>query len=471
MIQRMVLFSASKLLLMTLLLQLTEEITEWKTHSTPKPDKSAHVREFCLHVSDGSQWTSSKPDTQPPTKSAPPAKRLIQRTKQATKQPALPQIVTQEPTLTVPVMQAPSELFSLVTEDCRCKEENMKQPDETSTVKRVKLWLPHKTCRSMELTATLKNGTEVCVTQHFLSLFIRQELLSHRLLPVHEIEAAGEVEPTVTSPSPLDPTTESSVTEIHPDPELPTFFAPTPTEEDTESSGLQTDESLEITCESCTASMNVADIDPKAVLSLNMKMESFPCPAHIYVSLEDGQVFCVDSHELQFATLLEKLEDRFKPAPNNIVLGCRCQGREKKRPSKKSAVTSAKIWPPNGSCSSAEFIETLKDGGEVCVSPSSLSEYFGFASLQGRRLAIEDKALHISTADEKALSSRIMVMDPCTVCGAWVTVDLNDVESLWMDVQSPPCPILVHVKLKNKEQFCVDSSQLWFRTLLENLDI
>ncbi|GLD64079.1 uncharacterized protein AKAME5_001564200, partial [Lates japonicus] len=60
----MVLFIVSKLLLTTLLFQPTEENREWKTHTTRKPDNSERFGEFCLRISDDSQWTSSKPPPQ-----------------------------------------------------------------------------------------------------------------------------------------------------------------------------------------------------------------------------------------------------------------------------------------------------------------------------------------------------------------------------------------------------------------------
>lgn len=50
-----------------------------KTHTTPKSDNSVHYGEFCLRISDDSQWTSFTPGTQQPPKSAHP-----------TKQPTLP---------------------------------------------------------------------------------------------------------------------------------------------------------------------------------------------------------------------------------------------------------------------------------------------------------------------------------------------------------------------------------------------
>lgn len=49
-------------------------------------------------------------------------------------------------------------------------------------------------------------------------------------------------------------------------------------------------------------------------------------------------------------------------------------------------------------------------------------------------------------------------------------IDQKDIESLQMKVRSLDCPVIFDVTLKNKESFCVDSSQPWFRVVLEILE-
>ncbi|XP_050923468.1 uncharacterized protein LOC108890196 isoform X2 [Lates calcarifer] len=598
----MVLFIVSKLLLMTLLLQPTEANREWKTHTTRKPENSERFGEFCLRISDDSQWTSSKPGTQLPTKSAHPTKQPSHLPKQPTQLPKQPTHLPKQPTQlpkqptqlpkqptqlpkqpthlpkqstqlpqqptqlpkqpthlpkqstqlpqqpTKPSKQAPKlpkqatqpnrdsaqvfeqpttettyfddeltqpptqstqlpqqtthpDLLNIVTQDssdtvlpvmapivlpgqgCRCKKENIKQPAEPSTVMSVMIWLPTETCSSTEFIETMMDGTEVCVTSISLLEFIGEQNLSHSSNPAIEVEQIEE--PPITSPPPLDSTTPQPTSET------------IPNEEKKENSGRGLNnlkDRLAQICEWCNLRINMEDIDPKAVQSLNVKMQPFLCPVLIYVNLEGDNVSCWGQPLLE--TLLEKLEDHFGRALTNIVHGCRCQESEKKPPAEPSTVKSIRIWPPNERCSSSEFIETLMDGREVCVAASSLSAYLDFALHQQYVPVIEEgppslsevktDTLHFDFLREQHLPLRkreegalqraeiqhvVVVCMRCLPTENWNNIDSKDVQSLRMHVQSIGCPVLLHISLKNKEEFCVDSSQPWFGTLLDKLDI
>ncbi|XP_041821598.1 uncharacterized protein LOC121626917 [Chelmon rostratus] len=374
------LFIVSKLLLMTLLFQLSEENEEWKTGTTPDPDKSVHLREFCLRVPDGSHWT------RPPAKSAEPTKPAAPLLEQPTTEPE-PTFwdSTQEPDLT-DIQDTPdtpdtrdavvrsvvaSGLRGLKTaiSGCRCKEREKKPLTEILGFRSIMMWLPSETCASTEYIGTLTTGMEVCGIIPSLLTFVKEQLKSQSVPAappsIHE-------EPAVTPPAPLAPTTELPTTTVS-----PSLSEVTETDwiYEFEASGTETADE----CESCNFMTNLDNVDPKSVQSLTVRMQSFPCAVQIF--LKDGTDFCLDLNHPEFKTALRKLgfspplEPDIARTPKPITSGCRCKESEKKLPAKLSTLTSTRVWPPSETCASTEFIETLMDGREVCVFTPSLSIY------------------------------------------------------------------------------------------------
>ncbi|XP_027143330.1 uncharacterized protein LOC113747569 [Larimichthys crocea] len=506
------LFIVSKLLLITFALQSTEE--KWKMHATAEPDNSVRYGEFCLRISDDSHRTSSKSVTQQPTKSA-------RQTKQTTQQP------TTEPTdlgsQSTQQTTEPASLFKLTKETgqpyrekppiapsnlqsgCYCDKREKKHLNETSSLRILTTELPSETCNSVQSIGELKDGSKVCMARLSL-LDYYNAILGHQSKP----EPSSYEEP----PTPLDPTTELAMT-THPSVTESKQHDPTP-------QMTQTPQHTTHVCESCNFTTNLDAIDPKAVQSINVKKQSFSCPVHINVSLKDED-FCLDLDLLEFNAMLMKLEkdvlsrdrDGFVPTPKNIS-SCHCQETEQKPPTETSPATSTRIWLPSETCNSTEFIETLMDGREVCVTRLSI---FAYSRLPDPGSAVKKQGPPGEAEEERKQGERgargppgpigplgppgspgspwisgppgsrgisglpgsrgisgppVMNDIKCFHCFPfpnWHNIEPNDVKFMKMDMRSRSCPIYIHVTLKNNENFCVDSSQPWFRTLLEKLKI
>ncbi|XP_035531071.1 uncharacterized protein LOC118338022 [Morone saxatilis] len=488
------LFTVSKLLLMTLLLQLTKEDEEWKTHPTPEADSSVRFGEFCLRISEDSHRTSSQSVTQLPSKSAHPTKQATQLPQQPTTEPAHQDNQSTEPTtqptstvwdsaqtdiqeISMIPMMHPLNLQSHVNDGCRCQEKERKFPN--SLIIKVVIWFPSETCNSTEVIVTAKDGSNVCLRiPSFLEYYI--ELSRRWSEPV--TEASSDEEPSVISPPLVDPTTELPITtqlsvienNQFDDPNPPTIISSFVEAEEMEDKRVNGKSSIDhhgkvsAQCESCNFITNLDSVDPKDVQSLNVKMQSFPCPVHIHLILKNYSDFCLDSN--QFNTLLKKLEN---PPPHEDHIhqtltnnGCRCQEKEEKPPTETFIIT--RIWPPSETCNSTEFIETETGGNEVCVTAASFLAHLDFASPLLTKTMTESK-----TVDVFDLVSEVeLVMRPCVVCAKFLgNIDPKDVLSLEMDQPSFHCPILTFITLKNGMEFCVDLSDPEISTMLEKLEM
>ncbi|KAM7366009.1 hypothetical protein PAMP_015481 [Pampus punctatissimus] len=370
----------------------------------------------------------------------------------------------------------------------------MKQPNETSSVSNIMIRLSNENCHSVEIIETLMNNKIVCVTKTYASSYIKGVLgFGSQPKPItgSDYEDEPDKRPLNMFPALLDTVTE-----------LPTSTLKETTQNSLEEMNLSNMEETEdkdpslvtesfswvYSCEFCNITRDSDNIDPESVQSLNVKMQLFPCPAHIYVNLKDGKDFCFYSKEREFMEILEKLEN---PPPNddnsnhtqkNITDGCRCQDNKKMVKSDES-VKSTMIWLMNERCSSTEYIETLENGTEVCVTAPSISLYLGVYSVissdvesqrqSGRAMVVEPiHDVDIAKAVIKEASSNVNSgVDFCMECidHNRGTIDPKDVESVQMKMQSSNCPVpfILDVNLKNKTALCVNSVwQPWFSEVL-----
>ncbi|KAM3590763.1 uncharacterized protein V6R79_016246 [Siganus canaliculatus] len=334
-----------RVLCIILLLQLSEGNDEWET--TPTSDSFAHYGEFCLRLPDSPHTNS---ETVQPSKSSP---RLPQPVTQPSDQLATEQI-TENPTDS-------RKPISLI-DGCRCKEEKDVLTDESLRLRQIKITSPHDSCHSVVLILTLTNDTEVCSqqTSSLLELYnkLKQSLVRERV-PFPSPINANNGFPPVNSIEELPSTTPQTEPNLDPS-SLTAFFSPP--------------------CESCGTTPSLDSVDATAVQSLDVKMAPFYCPLLINITLKDGQVFCLDSRQPEFKAALMRLEmassndNHTDLTPKNSTDECRCEGREQKG-SHRGLLRTTKIWPPSEACSSMEFIETLVNGSEVCVTAANISAY------------------------------------------------------------------------------------------------
>ncbi|XP_073330596.1 uncharacterized protein [Pagrus major] len=487
----------SKLLLMTFLLQLTEERLQSKTQTTPEPDTSVRFGEFCLRMSDDSKSVNqkptksahpTKPSTQPHTQPTPTFRESTQLPEQTTQ----PDPQTTSDTL-VPMIAPLSFYGRHVIYGCHCQKVESELPAENLQFRSLETTFPTESCKSTEFIVNFMDGTKVCVTTpRILPLY--NELFRRWSEPATE---APSYEELVTSAAPLDPTTELPITTL---PNLLSFSA-----EETDHSSYdhpaEREPGNESFCDVCVFETSLDSVDPNAAQFLNVMMQSFPCPVLIHGRLKDENDFCSHPSQSEFKTMVEKLEspppheDHLDPTPKNISDGCWCQDGQQKPPNETSPVLSTMIWPLGEACNSTEYIETLMNGQEVCVTALSL-----LADLESALPRQSEPAAEAGRDDGLpngvAIISGVVgpVLNPvgergevgyigergevgpagCLRCAPlenWNNVDPKDVQSLKMDVSSFGCPVYMFVTLKNKQMFCVDSSEPLFRTLLEALEL
>ncbi|XP_030018377.1 mucin-3B-like [Sphaeramia orbicularis] len=451
-------------LLLILLLPLSDQNLE--TNTTAELDHSSRSIEFCLHVPGQSHWSSSKPDkptptktVHPPTQPKPelePAQASWGSTKPVTSTAPPGQTeeehTTQQPEpITEPPPVIEDDIIPMIhhralysPERCHCDGKNMKLPTETSPVRSTEVRPPTENCRSPEFIEILQDGRQVCVTAHsFLTYF-------------SELVRSQQKEPTTTVPPPTT--------------ELPTTTQPAPI--DIKGNVPQ--------CEVCTSDLE--NITLEAVQSLLVRMNPFPCSTLIYVNLkDDNRSICVDLDDVGFERLLENLGTlpSFPPdkTPKTTVNKCRCRDTEITR---LSSCQSAMIWFPNDTCNSTQYIETLMDGTEVCVTPPSLLDYFD--SVRSRQTTLKtvdyvSSQRSLEVVHVLHVSERIDVMCALLYCPPfdWTSIDSTDVESLQMEVNSFKCPSYLEVHLKQldgrPDYFCVSTQELWFSDVLKKLDI
>ncbi|MEQ2300512.1 hypothetical protein AMECASPLE_026401, partial [Ameca splendens] len=245
-----------------------------------------------------------------------------------------------------------------VSEGCYCTEKNKKSSTETSRVKSLKIQYPSEICSSTEYIETLTDGRKVCAT-HFSLITHFLRFLS-KPTPVPGPIESPEVSFTVRQTSSEEKSSNTQLAFITNRP--PALL------EDQDQFGIISN------CKLCNPFMeNLDDVDLKAVQFLDVIMQSPLCAGNIYINQNDGRLFC--SNVSSSKILLQNLEISL-PQEENAVAGCRCYEKAKKRPAETLPVTRVRIWLSSENCSSAEFIETLSDGREVCVTSPSLVTYF-----------------------------------------------------------------------------------------------
>ncbi|KAE8278891.1 hypothetical protein D5F01_LYC22471 [Larimichthys crocea] len=212
---------------------------------------------------------------------------------------------------------------------------------------------------------------------------------------------------------------------------------------------------------------------------------------------------------------------REKPpiAPSNLQSGCYCDKREKKHLNETSSLRILTTELPSETCNSVQSIGELKDGSKVCMARLSLLDYYNAILGPDPGSAVKKQGPPGEAEEERKQGERgargppgpieplgppgspgspwisgppgsrgisglpgsrgisgppVMNDIKCFHCFPfpnWHNIEPNDVKFMKMDMRSRSCPIYIHVTLKNNENFCVDSSQPWFRTLLEKLKI
>ncbi|KAK2900215.1 uncharacterized protein [Channa argus] len=458
-------------LLMTLLLQLSDGNPERKQYTTRKSDDSVPFGEFCLHVSDNSQWTSSTSGTQQPTKSANtgkeptqhPKHRGIVQLKQANRGSSQQPATTSRQSLTqptLPYVEVPeidsAFMFPVgappvheLVNDCHCNMENMKDPAETSSVRSTTIVWPTKICNSMKVIEMLENGREVCVNPPSISEYIANRVLR----------------PFVTTAAPLDPTTE-----------LPTTTQPSVPETTQSNESFEEKETVFESCESCSVTTDLDNVDINDIEFLDVKRQSFMCSLLIYlysnVSLNDGNGLCLDQDQQGFWTMVKKLEERFYQTREKITDGCHCEEQNMQAAVRASEFTSTRVRAPTETCNTTEFIQTLMNGSEVCVNPLSLSEYIDVPRIIQLSELLPDVQFGRVAESLHHITEYRVVHHVCPLCAAledWKDLDPNDVESMSIEVLPLPCPILISVKLKTEGGVCVSSDQPNFSTFIKKM--
>ncbi|XP_041840790.1 uncharacterized protein LOC121639542 isoform X1 [Melanotaenia boesemani] len=445
----MVLFVIGQMLFLTLLLHAAEENNEWRTHSTPKPDRSVRFGEFCLRIPDDYSQTSSKPNTkQTQTQPSEPVKQETTTPDHPKPEPIesmgkkrpSPYITDSEPAMFPPDHTDQSD-------GCRCTDKNKKRPTETSQVRARVKWLPSETCSSTEYIEILEDGREVCVSKFSFLTYIDNLIWSLSGLAIEPGSAKLPI---------------AKITE-------------------TRDYLIDSSENVRTRCIPFI-SVSWDTFDPKTVQSMDVLMQAIPCPPHFCINLKDKTSFCLDLPEL--LTVLLKLE---KPrhhdgnndsTPEAIDQGCRCQETAEIHPSTHSQSQKIRVWPSSEVCSSNEFIETLEDGRELCVTASSLIKYFDiYDELADAQTTPKYEKNENNENNEKndALSlDEAVHFNTETPCHCpfenWNLIESSDVKSLWV-LLKPGCPNIFQVIMKDERKFCLDSSQPKFRDLLEKWDM
>ncbi|XP_008284004.1 uncharacterized protein LOC103360121 [Stegastes partitus] len=483
----MAFFIVSRLLLLTLLLKGTEG-REW----TPESDDSVHFGEFCLRISDDSHWTTSKPDPQPtptsaqpnrPTEKAPkkPQKRIIKPVplpEPSSIPDDLPEVVTHDYT---DIVRVPANLLhEQPLSGCRCNEEKMKQPGETSRVVSLMKWYPSETCSSAEYIETLADGREVCVAPFNLFTYFHSLLSSLSKPDTLAIPNQGysddynDYDDKVRNPP--------KATEI----EGKTVLYPSPPKEHASVNQLKAQSNHQSinppACWACTSL--ITNLDQKVVQSLDVEMQPLPCPLYISIKLKDNLSLCFELLEfergLHSLGIPLSLEDNSESTPTNIVDGCRCKEKAMKLPTESSPIKNARIWLSDERCSSTEFIETLMDGREVCVTASSISTYLQTLPQkqflepldrgQGMPISVQGGENFLKKVTE-TLHEQPYVCLGCISTKKWTSIEQKDIQSLEFPEPSPGCPIIIRLRLTDETEFCADSSNSWFWDLMHKLDM
>ncbi|XP_022069189.2 uncharacterized protein LOC110964700 [Acanthochromis polyacanthus] len=173
--------------------------------------------------------------------------------------------------------------------------------------------------------------------------------------------------------------------------------------------------------------------------------------------------------------------------PRHGFSGCRCTTENMKQPSETSKVIRKTTWFPTESCNSAEDIETLADGREVCVRPFSLLTYVkdllshSYWSKPQADLPVETQKDKTTQSTQQwngpgpeppppessfQLGSDVLRSDDhlvhidytlCTLCMPLLTIsDQRTVQSLDVEMQPFPCLVHIEVNMKDGAVICLD---------------
>ncbi|XP_041840791.1 uncharacterized protein LOC121639542 isoform X2 [Melanotaenia boesemani] len=273
----MVLFVIGQMLFLTLLLHAAEENNEWRTHSTPKPDRSVRFGEFCLRIPDDYSQTSSKPNTkQTQTQPSEPVKQETTTPDHPKPEPIesmgkkrpSPYITDSEPAMFPPDHTDQSD-------GCRCTDKNKKRPTETSQVRARVKWLPSETCSSTEYIEILEDGREVCVSKFSFLTYIDNLIWSLSGLAIEPGSAKLPI---------------AKITE-------------------TRDYLIDSSENVRTRCIPFI-SVSWDTFDPKTVQSMDVLMQAIPCPPHFCETLEDGRELCVTASSLiKYFDIYDELAD------------------------------------------------------------------------------------------------------------------------------------------------------------------
>nr|XP_054603285.1 uncharacterized protein LOC107376761 [Nothobranchius furzeri] len=316
----MVPYMTGRLLLMTLLVQTTEN-QEWMEQTTHKPDTSEHYQEFCLHVPKAPTWTSSKSPAQmpvpTPTRTAnPKAPLIVANLKSGVRSAPEP----------VPRVRAPAP------SGCRCQKGSRKKLSGRGMVRRQIIrqivQFPTITCGFTEYFKYLEDGRQVCVDPFRLASYFLHSLFNPTTKPrttkpplvsttlpqtrndlIANADASLEADETtdvkglgsslngelIKHPRILeiDPGTFIIVPQTI---QIPNFVFGPP--------GV-----LGPPCHRCSP-VDWNSIKPNHVQALEMNLTPSNCPTIIQVKLTDGKEFCMDSSQPDFMEHLNMLESQ-----------------------------------------------------------------------------------------------------------------------------------------------------------------
>ncbi|XP_035804324.2 uncharacterized protein LOC111568911 [Amphiprion ocellaris] len=163
--------------------------------------------------------------------------------------------------------------------------------------------------------------------------------------------------------------------------------------------------------------------------------------------------------------------------------GCRCTTENMKQPSETSEVIGSTRWFPTENCNSIEYIETLADGREVCVTPFSLLAYFNDLlsswskpaagpTVETQKDKTENTQQRIDLTILPLLPGKFIVQQThvmstqnsksigfplCRHCMTSFTIsDQRIVQSLDVKMQPFPCDIHIEVNMTDGAVFCLD---------------
>ncbi|KAE8278886.1 hypothetical protein D5F01_LYC22466 [Larimichthys crocea] len=484
------LFIVSKLLLITFALQSTEE--KWKMHATAEPDNSVRYGEFCLRISDDSHRTSSKSVTQQPTKSARQTKQTTQQTTEpdhfldTDKPEEISQPYTEKPNDIIVPLIAPHNFQShvfvqrrssdssdeemLFRQFCIQPHPDMNWASTAHSANIIKPTAPRRQLKSTEekwkMHATAEPDNSVRYGEFCLRISDDSHRTSSKSVTQQPTKSARQTKQTTQQPTtePTDLGSQSTQQTTEPaslfkltketgqpyrekPPIAPSNLQSGCYCDKREKKHLNETSSLrilttELPSETCNSVQSIGELkDGSKVCMARLSLLDY-YNAILGETLMDGREVCV--------TRLSIFAYSRLPDPGSAVKkqGPPGEAEEERKQGERGA-----RGPPGP-------IEPLGPPGSpgspwISGPPGSrgISGLPGSRGISGPPVMNDIKCFH------------------CFPFPNWHNIEPNDVKFMKMDMRSRSCPIYIHVTLKNNENFCVDSSQPWFRTLLEKLKI